>query len=238
MSLERTFNMSNSEIFSTAFVTRVTETLNSNCPEGTGQRITRTSLATVLQLPKEYEATLGAMVKHNVLPGWESFKGVNGGIGRSGEKPAKKASTNSGPNASDEFVAQVTPILERLCIEGASPVPRKDIAMELGDPGSKTEALISAALKRDELSGIYEAVRGKKGGIRLIVEADESTADESTDIVEDNASSDADYSTDTVAAAEASDYDAIAAAVEAELGEELTDSMEEADQVDDSAAAM
>ena len=233
--------MSNSEIFSTAFVTRVTETLNSNCPEGTGQRITRTALAAVLQLPKEYEATLGAMVKHNALPGWESYKGVNGGIGRSGEKPAKKASTNSGPNANDEFVAQVTPILERLCIEGAAPVPRKVIAMELGDPGSKTEALISAALKRDELSGTYEAVRGKKGGIRLIVEADESTADESTDVVEDNAdntSPDADYSTDTVADAEASDYEAIAAAVEAELGGDLTDSMEEADQADDSAAAV
>ena len=156
----------NTDIFSQTFVTRVLDTLNEECPEGTGQRITRADLAAKLGLEKEFESMLGAMVKHDMLENWSSYKGVNGGIGRVGEKPATK-SGGSSLIVDQEFVDRVGQVLSNLVTAGGSPVPRREIAAALGEPGSKTEAMISAALKDEALSEIYGTKRGKGGGVIL-----------------------------------------------------------------------
>lgn len=165
----------NTDIFSQTFVTRVLDTLNEECPEGTGQRITRSDLASKLGLQKEFEPTLGAMVKHDMLEGWFSFKGVNGGIGRVGEKPATKSGSST-LAVTQEFVDRVGQVLSNLVVSGGSPVPRREIAQALGEPGSKTEALISAALKTETLSEVYATKRGKGGGVILAADKVEKPA--------------------------------------------------------------
>lgn len=165
----------NTDIFSQTFVTRVLDTLNEECPEGTGQRITRSDLASKLGLQKEFEPTLGAMVKHDMLEGWGSFKGVNGGIGRVGEKPATKSGSST-LAVTQEFVDRVGQVLSNLVVSGGSPVPRREIAQALGEPGSKTEALISAALKTEDLNELYATKRGKGGGVILAADKVEKPA--------------------------------------------------------------
>lgn len=168
----------NTDIFNPTFVTRVLDTLNEECPEGTGKRITRSDLASKLGLQKEFESTLGAMVKYDMLEGWSSFKGVNGGIGRVGEKPATKSGSST-LAVTQEFVDRVGQVLSNLVVSGGSPVPRREIARALGEPGSKTEALISAALKTEALSEVYDTKRGKGGGVILAPAPTASDSDES-----------------------------------------------------------
>lgn len=168
----------NTDIFNPTFVTRVLDTLNEECPEGTGKRITRSDLASKLGLQKEFESTLGAMVKYDMLEGWSSFKGVNGGIGRVGEKPATKSGSST-LAVTQEFVDRVGQVLSNLVVSGGSPVPRREIARALGEPGSKTEALISAALKTEALSEVYATKRGKGGGVILAPAPTASDSDES-----------------------------------------------------------
>jgi len=162
----------NTDIFSQTFVNRVIDTLKEECPEGAGKRITRTSLASKLGLQKEFESTLGAMIKYNMLEGWSSFKGVNGGIGRVGEKPTSKSSSSSTLSVPQEFIDRVGEVLSHLVVSGGKPVPCREIAKALGEPGSKTERLVSAALKTEALSELYTSKRGKGGGIFLAADKD------------------------------------------------------------------
>lgn len=159
----------NIKIFTDEFTKKVMDTLDAECPKGTGKRITRAGLVEKLGLDKGYEPMIGIMIKdQDTFEDWGNFKGVGGGIGRLGETPPKKSATTSGPTVSDEFAAELKAVLERLCTKDANPVPRRVIAEELGEPGSHTEALISAALKLDEFKETYESVRGKTGGVRLV----------------------------------------------------------------------
>lgn len=159
----------NTDIFNPTFVTRVINALNEECPKDSGKRITRTDLASKLGLQKEFESTLGAMIKYNMIDGWSTFKGVNGGIGRVGEKPAKKHNSST-MNVTEEFIDRVNQTLSKLVVSGGSPVSRRDIAQALGEPGNKTEALISAALKTEPLNQVYTTKRGKGGGVILIAD--------------------------------------------------------------------
>jgi hypothetical protein len=180
----------NTDIFNPTFVTRVLDTLNEECPEGTGKRITRSDLASKLGLQKEFEPTLGAMVKHDMLEGWSSFKGVNGGIGRVGERPTTKSGSST-LAVTQEFVGRVGQVLSNLVVAGGSPVPRRDIAQALGEPGSKTEALISAAIKTETLSETYATKVGKGGGVILAADKVEKAAQAPAPTASDSDESDA-----------------------------------------------
>lgn len=222
----------NTDIFNPTFVTRVLDTLNEECPEGTGKRITRTALASKLGLQKEFEPTLGAMVKYDMLEGWSSFKGVNGGIGRVGEKPATKSGSST-LTVTQEFVDRVGQVLSNLVVSGGSPVPRREIARALGEPGSKTEALISAALKTEALSEIYATKRGKGGGVILAADKVKKAAPAPAPTASDSDESDAEVTEEVTEeteqeAPEASDdsqddlEDEIARALEGELADSMS----------------
>lgn len=181
----------NIEIFTNEFTQKVMDTLNTECPKGTGQRITRADLVEKLGLDKAYEPMIGVMIKdQDAFDDWGNFKGVGGGIGRLGETPPKKSSNNSGPTVSDEFAAELKTVLQRVCTEDGNPVPRRVIAEELGEPGSHTEALISAALKLDDFKDVYETVRGKAGGIRLIEANTEPESSNEDNDAQENTSED------------------------------------------------
>ncbi len=187
-------------VFTTSFLDRVKETLDENCPEGTGECVTRTKLAELLDLdPKlRLESALGALVTSGKVPGYEVRKGPAGGIGRVGERRERKPSTPSVPELTDEFKGQLMAALETLCDSNGTPVARKLIAAHMGLP--KSPPMISAALQLDEFSG-FETKIGKGGGVRRVVEV----------VVDDN--SDSNLGEDLAASMDSSDEDVAEAAV-------------------------
>jgi len=212
----------NTDIFNPTFVTRVLDTLNEECPEGTGKRITRSDLASKLGLQKEFEGTLGAMVKYDMLEGWSSFKGVNGGIGRVGEKPATKSGSST-LTVTQEFVDRVSQVLSSLVVAGGSPVPRREVAKALGEPGSKTEALISAALKTEALSVTYTTKRGKSGGVILATDKVEKPAP-AAPVASDSDASDTEESEQETSEASDENQDELEDDITRALESELSDS--------------
>lgn len=134
------------------------------------------------------ESVVGSLVGLEIIQGFEARKGPGGGIGKVGEKrsagpkdPSKKAAKNV--EFPEGFIDLLSTTIEGLCT-GNEPgtvkvgpkgtevtlhtigcsVPRRDIAKAMGQPGSDTEALISAALAAGHLPG-FTAKRGVGGGI-------------------------------------------------------------------------
>jgi hypothetical protein len=209
--------MSNS-VFTTSFLDRVTAALDTNCPVGTGQCITRTNLATELGLdPKmRLESALGALVTSGEVAGYEIRKGPQGGIGRVGERRARKPSTPSTPELTDEFKGKLMAALQTLCDSVGTPVPRKDIAAYIDN--EKAMPMISAALHLDEFEE-FETKIGKGGGVRRIVEAPAAEAEDEIEAT----------SSDETEAVEADDdvEPVTDRQPESNLGEDLAASMEE-----------
>ncbi len=180
----------NTVIFDSSFVTRVREALQAKCVNG--EAISRTALCQELGLvagptPKltrkgrkqadpetlqavqrqhAVEQVVGALVTLGALEGFESRRGLHGGIGRVGEKPEAKVTAPKPVELPAGFVEKLSATLAKVCKPGVC-VPRRDVAKAMKSPGSDTELMISAALKTGALPG-FASKRGIGGGIRSI----------------------------------------------------------------------
>lgn len=129
------------------------------------------------------EAVVGAMITLDVIQGFGTRKGPQGGIGRLGEKrsPSKDSDKKTSKNVEfpDGFLDNLVTTVNSVCIGSVAgtlklgetilatvgtTVPRRDIAKAMGLPGSDTEVLISAALASGKLPG-FASKRGANGGI-------------------------------------------------------------------------
>lgn len=200
--------MNINQIFAPSFITIVQDLLDQKCVSGAA--VTRSDLCRYLDLsvpdsgdPKKNEhlalvldGVVGSLITLDVIPGFESRKGPGGGIGRVGEKRApvakeKEVSTVKEATYPEGFLSRLESTLNTMCVD-AKCFRRKDIAQQMGMPGSDTEALISSAIK--DLSGLgarFESQRGIGGGVRRravaltvadVVQYDEVTEETSTEV--------------------------------------------------------
>lgn len=156
-------------------------TLDTSCPSGSGECITRTKLARALNLDRKLrlEGALGALVASGNVPGYELRKGPAGGIGRVGEKRDRKPASASILEITDDFKYNLMIALNELCDKHGSTVSRKVIAEYLQLP--KSQPLISAALRLDEFKEFKTKI-GKGGGVMRIAKIGENiTASMSAD---------------------------------------------------------
>ena len=188
--------MANS-LFSDTFVTQLTTVLNDKCKDG--KAISSAALCAELGLDPAFRNTLSIAINSGLVPNYKINKGK--GVYLEGSvvpKKVKKASaptvkTSSNPfavtttgaarpsNLTDEFVDQLVETLNKLCAVSDRPVPRKQVAEEMGMPGTKTELMVSAAMKLEKLSNF--AIRaGRSGGIVFAAEA--QVEEDDTEVVE------------------------------------------------------
>lgn len=198
------------EMFSKEFLNRMSEFLEENVGTKTmvdgkayGNCVTRKEVCEALDIDPDFDGTVGAIVKKGVIPGYKIHLGPTGGIGRDDIKPARRSKSASKSTFPEGFLAELRETLDNLCFNSDRPVPRRVVAEEMGQPGSATENLISAALKLDEFQDRYGVRNGRYGGIVLEadLEEDEDRAglDEPLDVsapldtsLEDEMSSDED----------------------------------------------
>jgi hypothetical protein len=155
------------ELFNKNFIDQLIVFLNEECADGSS--ITRKNICKHFGIHKEFESTIGAIIKTGILDGFDIKRGPSGGVYKLGTeaiRPIKKANSPSTPAArvDEAFVELLTATLERLCI-GDACVSRKVIAKVMGLEGLSTEQKISRALKSGQLKG-YESRTGIYGGIR------------------------------------------------------------------------
>lgn len=158
------------EWFKSEVVEQVRETLKAHTQGGA--RITKPNLVRELGLVaagqeenKDAEQAITLMLRSGLLPGFATSPGITGGIHLEGmdAPPREKGLNTNGLDSA--FVEKLNECLRTLCVPKAPRgVSRDSVAKAMGDPGSKTEAKISAAMKANLCPGFYSA-RGPFGGI-------------------------------------------------------------------------
>jgi len=133
--------------------------------------VTRTQLCIDMELGKELDTVIGAIIKFDHMPGFRIWMGPGGGIGRTGRKSASQSREPGAyaPKLSDDVAATILAKVEELC-GGGKVVPRNYIASTLKDlepKESKMTNLISAALKRPDFAD-FATKNGKGGGVYKI----------------------------------------------------------------------
>ena len=112
------------------------------------------------------DQVIGSLITLDIIQGFKNSPGAGGGITSINGKPSK--------NKSDEldsvFLSKLEDALNHLIYSNdfVTRIPRCKVAEQMNLPGSKTENLISLALKTKAIVG-FEAFRGVKGGIGRVV---------------------------------------------------------------------
>ncbi len=150
-------------VFDSAFLQEMKDYLTVKTADN--QCVTRTQLCQDLELG-ELDSVIGAIINLDYMPEFRIWMGPNGGIGRKDRKLQKKSVSGYTSNLSDDEVAKILIKVKELC-NGGMIVPRNKVAAALGKPGTKTENLISVALKRHEFDD-FTTKSGKGGGIYKI----------------------------------------------------------------------
>jgi len=160
------------QIFNNTFLDKIKTFLAEKCDDGSC--VTRKQLCEALDIDSALDGTIGSIIKLGYVDGFRIWMGPNGGIGRTDLRPPKKkrSTTAYTPKVTDEFKALLRIELDKLCVAGVY-VSRKEVAEAMGDPGTKAENLISAAIKMDEFAD-FATKHGKGGGVYRVVH---STAD-------------------------------------------------------------
>ena len=150
-------------IFASSFLKEMKSYLTEKTIEG--YCVTRTQVCIDLNLDTRLSSVIGVIINLELMPEFKTYMGPNGGIGRADMKPPKRERTTSNvaPIVSDTEILEK---LEYLC-GGGQIVSRKKIASALGHPGTKTQTLISLALKRPEFHD-FSTKNGKGGGVYKI----------------------------------------------------------------------
>lgn len=164
-------------MFDSNFLGKVSAILNDRCVNG--GTVSRTEICRLLNLDSSWDATIGALVRQSVIPGFELRKGLHGGIGRVGEKPVRTKATKA-PKSSqfdEEFLAQLREACDMLCVEGVY-IPRHLLALTMKSPGSKTENLISLAIKSGSVPGYASSAGRGRGVYRLSSVGSEGASEE------------------------------------------------------------
>lgn len=177
-------------MFDSNFVARVHSVLVERCVDGIA--VPREQICEAVGLPASAAPVISMMLKDGLLPGFEGRVGPRGGVGKIGELPPKKPKVKSERKSftfPEGFLEKLSEVVKTLCEEAGvdeegNPrcVTRDQIAKALGEPGSRTEMLVSNALKAGHLRG-FDSRPGPKGGIHLVTSVvSEGAADDSQSV--------------------------------------------------------
>lgn len=185
--------MNTNQIFNRDFVDQVRNVLSERCVDGAA--VTRSQLCQILGIPVPsdkdkrmvLENTVGSLITLGAVEGYEMRHGRFGGIGKTGERPAKtekgKRSKTVNPSRvsfPEGFIEAAQSKLDELSADGSS-VTRRKLAEAMGQPGSDTENLISKAFKAGYFEGYTTKIGANGGFMRVGAVEDTASSDNSSD---------------------------------------------------------
>jgi len=179
--------MSNNSIFSDSFLANLSSVLETNCADN--KSASSSVVCDAMGLPADLKHTIGLAINMGLVPNFKLSKGrgiykdepvTEGAPAKPRVKKnarLKKVATDTdattaakAPKFTDEFLVLLRITLEDLCAASERAVPRKAVAEAMRSPGTKTELMVSEALKLDSFSD-FKIKAGRNGGIIFAAEA-------------------------------------------------------------------
>ena len=162
------------KIFSNEFVSVVRSYLDSVCADG--RTVNQAALCAAINLDNKYKPVLGMLVPLGLLPGYNVRLGPCGGFVLE-NAATNTIARNGNAGLADEFISNLRDVLNKYVpTNGIARITRERIALAMGMPGSKTENLISAAIKKGLCPGFATKVAGPMGGIHRVAAVVEPAA--------------------------------------------------------------